>query len=110
MNYKLSTPAINGETVTEGHAQYCRDNGHMTHTIDGVDQGFCPRCGECLIDEPTREAAVKLFAEEAEANRKAFLAAGLELTHERLARCVQEADSWVEYTYGFGIRHLVTGQ
>ncbi len=46
MNYKLSTPALNGETVTEGHARYCRDNGHMAHKVDGVDQGICPRCGE----------------------------------------------------------------
>ena len=49
MNYKLSTPALNGETVTQGHADYCATNGHMTHTVDGVDQGFCPRCGESTM-------------------------------------------------------------
>ncbi|SMY00947.1 hypothetical protein BSP239C_03160 [Brevibacterium sp. 239c] len=46
MNYALRTPALNGETVTQGDTNYCRDNGHMTHTIDGAEQGLCPRCGK----------------------------------------------------------------
>lgn len=45
MNYTLSYPALNGQTITEGHAQYCRDNGHAVHTVDGVKSTLCPRCG-----------------------------------------------------------------
>jgi hypothetical protein len=39
-------PALNGETVTEAHAAFCAERGHATHTVDGVDTGVCPRCGE----------------------------------------------------------------
>ena len=46
MNYKLSYPAINGETVTQGHADYCKAEGHGTHTVNGVVSPLCPRCGE----------------------------------------------------------------
>lgn len=31
--------------VTQGDADYCRDFGHAFHTVDGVDSGTCPRCG-----------------------------------------------------------------
>ncbi len=46
MNYKLSYPAINGETVTQGHADYCKAEGHGTHTVNGVVSPLCPRCGQ----------------------------------------------------------------
>lgn len=46
--YADSFPALTGETVTEGHARYCRENGHATHTTDGVVAIFCPRCGESV--------------------------------------------------------------
>lgn len=46
--YQLSYPAINGETVTQGHADYCKANGHATYMKDGVDQGWCPRCGDTI--------------------------------------------------------------
>jgi hypothetical protein len=42
---KLDYPAAMGGVVTEGHAQYCRDNGHATHESDGVLSPLCPRCG-----------------------------------------------------------------
>lgn len=44
--YALSTPAISGGAVTQGHTDYCGANGHATYTVAGVDQGMCPRCGE----------------------------------------------------------------
>jgi hypothetical protein len=44
--YATSFPVIYGETVTEGHALYCREFGHATHTEDGEESRFCPRCGE----------------------------------------------------------------
>lgn len=49
MNMMLESnayPALTGEVVTERHARICRERGHATHTVDGVDQGSCPRCGE----------------------------------------------------------------
>jgi hypothetical protein len=46
LNYALSYPALAGEPVTEGHSQWCKQNGHATHTVDGVDTGLCPRCGD----------------------------------------------------------------
>jgi hypothetical protein len=45
-NYAMSYPAINGETVTQGHADYCAEHGHGTYKVGGVDQGTCPRCGD----------------------------------------------------------------
>ena len=38
-------PAINGETVTERHANYCERNGHAKHTVNGHVSPLCPRCG-----------------------------------------------------------------
>lgn len=42
----LDHPAVNGRPVTEAHAQYCRDNGHASHTVDGITSPVCPRCGD----------------------------------------------------------------
>lgn len=39
-------PALSGDVVTEGHARICRERGHATHTVNGVESGRCPRCGE----------------------------------------------------------------
>lgn len=51
--YGLSYPAVNGETVTEGHVKYCTANGHATHTINGIPSAYCPRCGTPIF-EPRR--------------------------------------------------------
>lgn len=64
--FALETPALTGEVVTEGHARYCRENGHAFNRKDGVEQGWCPRCGEdnglrtianATVDELIHEAA-----------------------------------------------------
>ena len=108
MNYKLSTPALNGEVVTEGHARYCRTNGHMTHTVDGVDQGFCPRCGEITRkpapSEPVRKAAIAYFCETVSHMRGRLI--GVELSDFDCERITQEADCWTERAFGFSIRSL----
>lgn len=52
-NYKLSYPAVNGDVVTEGHANYCKANGHATHVVDGVESSLCPRCGDNKNEIPT---------------------------------------------------------
>lgn len=39
-------PALNGEVVQERHARICRENGHATHTVNGVVSLICPRCGD----------------------------------------------------------------
>lgn len=44
--YAMSFAALNLETVTEGHAGYCRENGHATNITDGVRDIHCPRCGD----------------------------------------------------------------
>lgn len=46
MDTAAAFPALTGETVTDAHAQICRDRGHATHRIDGIEQPTCPRCGE----------------------------------------------------------------
>lgn len=49
-------PALTGDPVTERHARTCRESGHATHTVDGVDTGTCPRCG--AVTAPAEPAAV----------------------------------------------------
>lgn len=72
-SYARSYPVVTGETVTEGHAQWCRDFGHGTWTIEGVVQPRCPRC-----DEPvSRETAPAAPAAPAEVPSP--------LTHQRVA-------------------------
>lgn len=44
--FALETPALTGGVVMEGHARFCRENGHAFNRKDGVEQGWCPRCGE----------------------------------------------------------------
>lgn len=44
--FAMEYPALNGDVVCQGHSDYCRDHGHATYTLDGIDQGWCPRCGE----------------------------------------------------------------
>lgn len=44
--YANSFPALWGELVKEGHARYCRDNGHATYKFNGKVSDYCPRCGE----------------------------------------------------------------
>lgn len=39
-------PAVEYRTVTQAHADICDSKGHATYVKDGVDMGFCPRCGE----------------------------------------------------------------
>jgi hypothetical protein len=50
--YGMTMPASVGEPVCQGHADWCAEYGHATWTVDGVEQGTCPRCGE--VTEPTR--------------------------------------------------------
>lgn len=52
MNYGMSYPALNGEVVTQGHADYCEANGHATHTVNGVAQPRCPRCDALRSNVP----------------------------------------------------------
>ena len=45
-------PALDGLPVTQRHADQCARFEHATHTVDGVDSGVCPRCGEVTIEAP----------------------------------------------------------
>jgi len=51
MSTSTSYPALTGNEPTERHARICREEGHATHLVDGVDTGICPRCGELKIRE-----------------------------------------------------------
>lgn len=64
--YGLTYPALNGDVVTQGHADYCSDHGHATHTVDGVDTGRCPRCGE--LKAPDAPAVTPVRADSVQAN------------------------------------------
>jgi len=44
-DYRLSMAAFNGNTVTQGHADYCANNGHAT--LNGASP-WCHRCGDPL--------------------------------------------------------------
>lgn len=34
--------ALNGDVVTQAHADYCAEHGHATYNLDNI----CPRCGD----------------------------------------------------------------
>jgi hypothetical protein len=38
-------PIVTGRPVTQGHADLCEAKGHARWTVNGRDQGICPRCG-----------------------------------------------------------------
>lgn len=55
--YAHSYPALTGETVTQGHANYCAAHGHATYTQDGIVAPYCPRCGVNTTRTPAQQAA-----------------------------------------------------
>lgn len=78
-------PALEGRTVTQGHADVCATRGHATHTVAGVAQSECPRCGEHRI--PARVTVLDVFAGRPEArtsygNQRALAARDLGPTRE----------------------------
>lgn len=109
MNFALDMAALNGTPVTEAHAKVCRERGHATHTVDGVDQGFCPRCGDLTTrkpapSEPVRKAAIAYFCDTVSHMRGRLI--GVELSDSDCERITQEADCWTERAFGFSIRSL----
>lgn len=57
--FAMSFPALNGEVVMQGHADYCAEHGHATHTSTDLEGNTttgdrCPRCGK-LTTEPSAE-------------------------------------------------------
>jgi hypothetical protein len=54
-DYRMSYPCGPGGDgiVCQGHTDACARWGHAFYRRDGVDQGFCPRCGEPTISSPT---------------------------------------------------------
>lgn len=47
----IDFPAVDGRVVTEAHAKICRERGCSTYVKNGMDMGFCPRCGEVTTSE-----------------------------------------------------------
>ena len=46
--YANECPILTGDTVTQGHADYCAEHGHATYTQNGKAVPWCPRCGDNL--------------------------------------------------------------
>lgn len=47
--YGRTFPALDGGTVTQGHADWCAKHGHATHKVDGeLASMYCIRCGAPL--------------------------------------------------------------
>jgi len=46
----IDMPAAHNEVVTEAHVRKCRERGHGGWTINGIEQMFCPRCGDVKIE------------------------------------------------------------
>lgn len=44
--YTTSLPAVAGDVVTQGHADYCKEYGHAGYTAAGEAVPWCARCGE----------------------------------------------------------------
>lgn len=44
--YRNDFPALNHEIVKEGHIKACHEFGCAYHTVDGVADPRCPRCGD----------------------------------------------------------------
>lgn len=61
---ELGYPAIEGETVTQEHADWCEKYGHATATKDGVVDERCPRCDAWTAPEPAANAGAPLPMEE----------------------------------------------
>ena len=76
-NWRAEMAYVEGRVVMQGHADYCEENGHARHTVDGVEQVFCPRCGEPRDAEPlpVSEAASRL------ADARSSFYEGLELPY-----------------------------
>lgn len=49
--HAMDMAALKGETVTQGHADFCAEHGHAKHTHDGVVSAFCPRCGAIIAPD-----------------------------------------------------------
>jgi hypothetical protein len=60
--YQWDYPVPDGRTVLQGHTDVCTKFGHATYVKDGVDQGYCPRCGlpYALPQAEIEEEAVRL--------------------------------------------------
>lgn len=48
--FAMEMPALNGDVVTQGHADYCAENGHATHTTGDDVSPWCPRCGHSISE------------------------------------------------------------
>lgn len=47
----MDYPVPYGRVVTEAHVKICQTRGHVTYVKNGMDMGFCPRCGEVTTSE-----------------------------------------------------------
>lgn len=52
--FAMRWPALDGDMVLQGHADYCAKHGHAEHFINTVETGRCPRCGELHNGDTSR--------------------------------------------------------
>lgn len=69
-SYAMDHAAIKGETVTQGHADYCAEYGHAVTIVEGQDQGVCPRCGDVTMSATEHAALVAECLKAAEATAR----------------------------------------
>lgn len=69
MNYGMDMAAAKGQIVCQGHADYCAEHGHATHTVNGKDTGRCPRCGVITVPAPASEETTAKFESLLDAER-----------------------------------------
>ena len=58
---RLGYPAVNGDMVTQGHADYCAEYGHAVHMEDSEESPWCPRCGDARMEENPATRTAPLF-------------------------------------------------
>jgi hypothetical protein len=99
-------PALNGEVVTQRHADLCAERGHAYHMVDGIAGPTCPRCGESTTAAEAADVAEAAAREAwlpiAEAARQAHhLAAAQDdgavyMASQKAFRAVLDA-AWPQY-------------
>lgn len=82
--YAMDHAAIKGETVTQGHADYCAEHGHAVTIVEGQDQGVCPRCGDVTMSATEHAALVAECMKAAEATARCTGSVGATHSIERV--------------------------
>lgn len=95
-NFGMSFPAISGEPVMKGHADYCAAHGHATHVVKRVDGTVhfvsprCPRCGDSVRAEFDMAKAWQFIVDSYDSNRANYSPTRGEWTEDEILAFVAE--------------------